>query len=179
MRKCLGFTILELLIVVAIISVIVGVGMPNLDGWNCKRQAKNDFNELVGFLESLRSEAIYKNRTMMSRVSVMKKNAFQGYSSRVSGTARSCSGTNWDLRNPAYGLMNPDVQLVKSNIHLGGDICFHPDGSVTMSGVSNSTYRIRSVCGAARLEYAVTVFTSTGFLGKKVTDLSTGKQKEL
>ena len=61
-----GITLIELLVVIAMIGVLAGVVGPNISGWNCRQEVRNDFERINGFLETVRLEAVNRNKTMMA-----------------------------------------------------------------------------------------------------------------
>ena len=38
-----AITLIELLIVIALVGIIAGVGWPSLGGWNCRQDLRNEF----------------------------------------------------------------------------------------------------------------------------------------
>ena len=56
-RKERGFTLLELIVVIVLVA-LVSTTFLNLGGWNCTTKVRNDFDDLNGFLQTLRAQAI-------------------------------------------------------------------------------------------------------------------------
>ena len=45
-----AITLIELLIVIAIVGVMAAIAGPNLTGWNCRQNLANDFNKFNQYL---------------------------------------------------------------------------------------------------------------------------------
>ena len=65
-RKERGFTLLELLVVIVLVA-LVSTTFLNLGDWNCTTKVRNDFDDLNGFLQTLRAQAMSFNRTTRAR----------------------------------------------------------------------------------------------------------------
>jgi prepilin-type N-terminal cleavage/methylation domain-containing protein len=51
-----GFTILELLVVLAVVGVFTAIAYPNISIWIDNRNIKNEISELVSFIKEIKSE---------------------------------------------------------------------------------------------------------------------------
>lgn len=68
MKKYTGFTLLELLVMLAVVSIIISVGLPQMSIFFKGNRMVTNTNDLIAGLHIARSEAIKRNR----RVSICK-----------------------------------------------------------------------------------------------------------
>ena len=59
-----GFTLIEMMIVVVIISVLVGISLPNIISWLPKYRLKNATRDLVSFMQKIKMEAVKDNGSL-------------------------------------------------------------------------------------------------------------------
>jgi len=158
----LSFTLIELLVVIAVLGILAGVAAPNLNGWYCRQDVKNDFSELNGFLSTLRSEAVNRNSSIMAVIDRSGTNALVSVRVGPQGIKSSCgaeiTGTG------VIDTFTTDIgksSLIDSTINT----CFHADGSATAAG-----YTITRQCGGSfdnggkKYEYKNSVLGATGFI---------------
>ena len=70
MRPQRGFTLLELLVVISVLAILVGIGVPGLRELLLNNRQAGAVNELVAALQLARSEAITRNVAAPAVVSV-------------------------------------------------------------------------------------------------------------
>jgi type IV fimbrial biogenesis protein FimT len=87
MKKYLAFTLLELLITVAIVSILALVAFPSLTSYSQDGAMVANANALLGSLKLARSEAITRGK----RVSVCPS------SNALSATTPSCEASDWKV----------------------------------------------------------------------------------
>jgi len=61
-RDLSGFTLLELICVISIISILFGVVVFGMDGFTASQRLKTDARNLAAFVEAARNQAIMENR---------------------------------------------------------------------------------------------------------------------
>lgn len=86
MRKQSGFTLMEMIITVAIIGIIMAGVVPNMIGWRNNARLSQAARQVYSDLQGARSRAIKTNRT----VQIVFDNAADTYS--VNGTTRRLPG---------------------------------------------------------------------------------------
>ena len=158
----LSFTLIELLVVIAVLGILAGVAAPNLNGWYCRQDVKNDFSKLNGFLSTLRSEAVNRNSSIMAVVDRSGVNALVSVKVGPQGIKSSCGA---DITGvgiiDTFTTDKGKSSLTDSTINT----CFHADGSAT-----TASYTITRQCGGEfdnggkKYEYKNNIFGATGFI---------------
>ena len=162
-----AITLIELLVVIAMIGILAAVVAPNIGGWNCRQEIRNDYLRLNGFLELTRSEAINRNKTIMANYN---RNGFMiayqvGKSCQVN---TSIASTNI----PNLTLNKNDVVSTHSSSQLY--TCFNADGSSY-----GGQFTISRQCGDKNYKYKSQIFSATGFMEKLKFNSTTKKWEEL
>ena len=98
MKKKSGFTLLELLVMLAVVGVLVAVGAPTMSQFIKNNRLTTQINILVGDLAYARSEAVTRNLPVVVC---------------ASSNQTSCSSANW-----------ADGWIVFSDIDNNGDVTF-------------------------------------------------------
>jgi prepilin-type N-terminal cleavage/methylation domain-containing protein len=162
-----AITLIELLVVIAVLGILAGVAGPNLKGWYCRQEIKNDFAELNGFLSTLRSEAINRNSTIMGFDSVREGSPdLYLISTRIGpqGTKSPCADSDIAEVFTETFALNIDRSSLEGVIS-GGCISFHADGSA-----NDLSYTISGQCGGEfedggkKYEFKNQIFGATGFI---------------
>ena len=157
-----SFTLIELLVVIAVLGILAGVAGPNLKGWTCRQDVKNDFAELNGFLSTLRSEAVNRNSTVMAVVESGETGALISARIGTQGERSACGDGITGVG--IIDTFTTDIgksSLTDSTINT----CFHADGSAT-----TASYTITRQCGGEfdnggkKYEYKNSVLGATGFI---------------
>jgi len=156
-----GITLIELLVVIVVIGILAGVGGPNLGGWNCRQELKNDFAELNGFLEELKIESVTRNRTMFVLVSSAGKDAGNAYIKAYQGPQgkkKACvKGAGWERIETNYE--------AESVLEYTKPVCFNADASATAG-----SYTLGRQCsgwwGDTNFQYKNQIFGATGYIEK-------------
>ncbi|HJO62984.1 MAG TPA: prepilin-type N-terminal cleavage/methylation domain-containing protein [Desulfobacterales bacterium] len=162
MKDKAGFTLLELLVVIGILAVAAAVSLPNLSGWQGKRNLKNDFDRLSSYLGTVKVEAIARN--------TKTKLELHSYGADHKLTGSWKNGGKWEA------FKDIDGTLEKTTVAGPVDLEFSPDGSVSScNGVQTCQYTVSSDHG----RYRATVHLATGFLEKEKYDPKTKTWSEI
>lgn len=154
-KSAKGFTLLELIITVAIAGILLGIGVPGFGSLMRESRISSQYNSLVGSLYQARSEAIKG----ASDVTVCPK--------RGSGDNR-CGGNNdWENgwivfldRTNAPGEVNADISAGDEIISVKPEI----KGNNTITAIGSSTNAVGNVQTVSYVRY----------LQNGATSLSTG-----
>ena len=165
-RTTAGFSLLELMIVIAILSVIAAFAVPSFQSLITLNRLSSEANELIAGLGQARTEAIRLNRrVVLCRASVESTAQVNAAGGCVSGTDRWASwmvfvdADSSGTYNP-NATTNPDEVLVRVHVFngtqmqvgasaglsgAGNRIVFRPDGLARAAGqtaLQTATLRI-------------------------------------
>tara|TARA_B100000795_G_scaffold183734_1_gene139358 strand:- start:1247 stop:1771 length:525 start_codon:yes stop_codon:yes gene_type:complete len=159
-----AFTLIELLIVIALFGIIAGFGWPSLAGWNCKQELRNEFEALNSVFENARVEAVNRNRSILIEPNNRLPSVGATYSVFLL-SENICSATQ---ARQSLSLVIPNL-TISNNYTLRGAAfqCFHADGSATASQ-ANQVHRIERTCSGEAHSYQTVVFGATGLFEKRV-----------
>ena len=59
-----GFSLIELVVVIAMVAIISAIAIPNMIGWRGERQLRGAVNNLLGNLQLARMQAIREAETV-------------------------------------------------------------------------------------------------------------------
>ena len=183
----LGISLLEILVVIAILAIVAGFALPNVGGWNCSREVRNDFGNLNGLFQTLRLEATSRNRSMMARPATGKNNTMQAYLGGQSSGQQTCGSGSWTYLGSGSGgqkIQIKDVAMERAYFHAmdGFPVCFHADGTASRSGSSSPSsaeIHINALCDGEVNHYRTLIFGATGFLDLSKENKKTRKMEEL
>jgi prepilin-type N-terminal cleavage/methylation domain-containing protein len=117
-KKTSGYTLTELMMVIAIVAVLAGLAVPNFLDWNRKYQLKDAVGTLYGNLALARMTAINQNTTVTVTVSQPT------VSDVVAVTFRNPAGTDvmppLNMNRTLYGNVNNEVNLTNLNSDFVG-----------------------------------------------------------
>ncbi|WP_168735181.1 GspH/FimT family pseudopilin [Pseudothauera rhizosphaerae] len=145
MKKTRGFTIIELMLTVAVLAVLLGIGIPSFRNLIQNNRATAIANDIVGTLQTARSEAIKRR----SPITVCRRNA--------AGSACE-NGTNW----AAGWLMLQGATVLKvwdaaagEPVVTGpaGGIVFQSDGTASATG----EFQVQTSSGSTAVQRCVGV----------------------
>lgn len=159
--------------VIAIIAVLGAFAIPNLGGWNCSRQVRNDFDQVNGLLQTLRLEAMSRSTSMMARQSNSNNDTIEAYASDPQPGRSVCGSGVWVHLGASVSqgdeISIKDVVMERANFSgaVGFPLCFHADGVASRSGTaspSSATLEINAMCEGTEHRYRTVIFGATGFL---------------
>jgi len=170
-----AFTLIELLIVIALVGIIAGTGWPTLTGWNCKQELRNDFESLNNIFEKARVEAINRGRTVLVKAnrSLPHNGAiYQAYLLPNKSCAMSTRAQSLSLQIPNLTISD------KSRLYGTPNQCFHADGTAT-SIQAFQFHQVQRECSGKTHSYQTLVFGATGLFEKKVYFAGTSGYQDL
>ncbi len=119
-----GFSLIEIMVTVAIISILTAIALPSLNSFLIKMRVDNEISELQRLLLTARNAAINEGRD----VSVCP----------LAGNA--CSGVNnW---SGIIGVVSPDGVLKEKEAITDGDILKFPFNGLTYNAIGRLTINI-------------------------------------
>jgi prepilin-type N-terminal cleavage/methylation domain-containing protein len=154
----LGFSLLELMVSIAIIATIITFTVPNFQNWSVKRSYKNTLEDLEYFLSESRNEVFTRNSTI--RVSVSQSGDSYSFTRFISATpTTTCSSAgSWTEIVTRVISVNSRFQITGDSI--GTNLCFFRDGSS-----SGGEYIISQKDGGEDMGGATLAITiATGFI---------------
>ena len=164
-----AITLLELLVVIALVGIIAGVGWPNLVDWNCRQELRNDFEKFSLYLNEVQSEAIRRNKTTLVRVVTPQGSAylrpFLLQDKNCTITTRSQSLEN---QIPIHSF--PPATRISS----AGYQCFYADGSANAN-----SYQFTRKCSDKSYLYKIQIFGATGLFEKQKYNYTTKTWSDL
>lgn len=136
-----GFTLLELLVTLAVLAIVLGLAVPSFQGIIQRNRLTAATNELVAAIQLARAEAIRRNRQVV-------------LCPTTNGT--SCNGSDWMrtiVRVPSsnevvreFRLFGAGISVTgSSNVASNSQIAFSPNGLVRVGSGSDTT-GVLSVC---------------------------------
>ncbi len=180
--KYYSITLIEILVVIAVLGVLAAFVAPNVGSWNCRQEIRNDFERLNGWLQTLRLEAVNRNLTMFTQVS---KPGLNGSVHAYQGKKKKCIayGGGWTYLGKGGTGEIMDYRSGKSNITFTSrDVCFMADGSAGASTALHNadySYLLYRQCDGKNHQFKNKIFGATGFIEKSKYNLTTKKWDEL
>ena len=182
-RKERGFTLLELMVVIVLVA-LVSTTFLNLGGWNCTTKVRNDFDDLNGFLQTLRAQAMSFNRTTRARFESTTQVHPEVWTNTDS--QRDCEAAGYlhlPLTDEGVALGDDEAYMNKYDLipdrseyagSTGFKVCFNPDGTATPKTIS-----VTATCGDKAIHYKTQIFGATGFFETTKLNATTNSWKEL
>ena len=167
-----AITLIELLIVIAIVGVMAAIAGPNLTGWNCRQNLANDFNKFNQYLNEVRIEGQNRNRTTMVRV----RQSQRGYGAAslrpfaLMNASCSVNARSLSLERQIPSFSFPIETWVQGSQYM----CFYPNGSA-----DGRSYEFSRDCGGKKYTYKTTIFGASGLMEKTQYNSSSKTWDEL
>jgi type IV fimbrial biogenesis protein FimT len=160
MKKNSGFTLLELVITVALISIVFAIAIPSMTTFTQNDRLTTNINTLIGHLAYARSEAVKRNQ----QVSVC-----------VSNDTATCTAGNWQDGWIVY------IDADGSNTFTAGEEVLRAqqalDGANTLTTAIGSQviYDYRGFVTAASVGSFLLCDARSGAFGKTIRISTTGR----
>ena len=170
-----AITLIELLVVIALVGILAAVVGPNLGGWNCRQDLRNDFENFNHYLSKVQSVAINRNMTTLVRVrpSSTALSAPPANLQPFLLKTKSCTVTGaQSLRTEIPILWFPYETVVK--VEHKPNQCFYADGSA-----DSNTFTLRRQCSGKNYLYRIQMFSATGLMSKEQYNYSKGRWEDL
>ena len=160
MKKKSGFTLLELIIVLALISIVMAFGIPSMQTFTQNDRLTTNINKLIGHLAYARSEAVTRSQQVVVC---------------ASNDGASCSGGWADgwivyIDADADNSFTAGEEILRANQALEGGNTLAPTGIGTQI-----TYDSRGFVNAASVGSLQLCDDRTGNFGKTVRITNTGR----
>ena len=151
-----AISLIELLVVIALVGILAAAVGPNIGGWNCRQDLRNDFENFNHYLSKVQSVAISRNKTTLVRVT-----ANPGNLKPFLLKTKSCTVTGaQSLETEIPILYFPNETVVK--VEHKPNQCFYADGSA-----DSNTFTLRRSCGGKNYLYRIQMFSATGLMSKE------------
>lgn len=149
-----GFTLLELLITVSVLSILLAVATPSFKNINETNRMQRLASELHGFMIQAKSEAVFRNQDLWAHIDVASDPVDTGEWS-ITLTDSSVSGGTpiLFLSGSPYRDITFDPDYTSQQVKFDGVRGKVKNGSIDFSpaGMTNKTIRLKGSYGASRI----------------------------
>jgi prepilin-type N-terminal cleavage/methylation domain-containing protein len=163
-----AISLIELLVVIALVGILAAAVGPNIGGWNCRQDLRNDFENFNHYLSKVQSVAISRNKTTLVRVT-----ANPGNLKPFLLKTKSCTVTGAQSLETEIPILYFHRETVVKVEHKPNQ-CFYADGSA-----DSNTFTLRRSCGGKNYLYRIQMFSATGLISKEQYDYSKGRWEDL
>ena len=158
-----AISLIEILVVIIIAGILAAALAPNIGGWNCRQDFRNDFENFNNYLSKVQSVAISRNKTTLVRVTP-SSSALKAPPANLKPyllKTKSCTVTGaQSLETEIPILYFPNETVVK--VDHKPNQCFYADGSA-----DSNTFTLRRQCGGKNYLYRIQMFSATGLMSKE------------
>lgn len=152
-----GFSLLELLAVLAIIATVSLFGLPAIQEWNAKKSFSRSINDVYSFLARARLEALSRSTTTKVVTSASGDNyTITSYYNSAAVTSCATAG-GWTQIESTTISMNSNFNITGSGI---GNVCFYRDSTSTGGVYTFSQKNGQTNLGSG----SINVVLTTGFV---------------
>jgi type IV fimbrial biogenesis protein FimT len=151
-----GFTLIELVVAIALIGILLAAGLPSFTAWIRNAQVRTVTDGLQNGIRLAQSEALRRNRTVVFSLTNAQP--------ALNATAVA-NGMNWSVQTATtqFGVTTPDfvqggaLADVASGVTITGPIaiCFNANGR--LSAVAAANTGVSGACDVASRTYDVAV----------------------
>ncbi|WP_313550976.1 GspH/FimT family pseudopilin [Pseudomonas sp.] len=139
LRKSSGFTLIELVVTVAILAIVATIAMPSMSYFIVKQRVSSDASELYGFLMLARAEATKRN----AQISLIpRQDSSNGWSAGWCigpSSINSCNDASVIRSYEASG----KTQINSAYLSSSNRLTFRRDGTL-LGGVSANSFKVSS-----------------------------------
>ena len=163
MKKKSGFTLLELLITVALISILAAFAIPSMRSFSQNDRLTTNINTMIGHLAYARSEAVKRH----AQVSIC-----------ISNDTVGCTGGNWEDgwivyvdadANGTFDAATLNEDILRVNQALDGNNTLTPTAAYTTQVTYDNRGFVTATGGFLLCD------DRTGAFGKTITTSNTGR----
>ena len=169
-----AISLIEILVVIIIAGILAAALAPNIGGWNCRKDLRNDFENFNHYLSKVQSVAISRNKTTLVRVteSPRASNYFANLKPYLLKT-KSCTVTGAQSLEKEIPILYFNEGTVLKVDHKPNQ-CFYADGSA-----DSNTFTLRRSCGGKNYLYRIQMFAATGLISKEQYNYSKARWDDL
>ena len=183
-RRMRGFTLVELMIAVAIVAILVAVGAPSFASFIDSNKVRTETQRVAGLLALARNHAVNKNREVTARIKV-NDGAQQGVAGALDVDVYTGTGTSQQFIQKSAGAVS-GLAFGLSNASIGGGATPQGPtgpavGPVTVTSSNGVVFltngRRKQPMGSTRSANAteITVCNSGKTLGRKIAVSPVGR----